>query len=65
MSQFAHAAVYNTDRFEVLFKPDRSHPSYENTHDRRFALCRNEDDAKIIAAALNKWCDDGNGWVKD
>lgn len=61
MIQFSYSPVHNTETFEVLFRPDRYY--WRSEEHRRFAVCQHEKDAKLITAALNKWCDEGSGWV--
>lgn len=70
MTQFSYALIHNSETYEVLFDPNRT--SYETRNiyrpnkskERRFATCNNETEAKLITAALNKWREDGRGWVE-
>jgi hypothetical protein len=66
MAQFYYEDLYNANEFEILFHPPRlmnwKDPD-SRTPPRRFAICQHENDAKLIVAALNKWCDDGGSWV--
>lgn len=61
--QFSYAPIYGTEGYEVLFKPDRQRDwkNDEETPHRRFAICRDNEDAKIIVAALNKYTNEGGG----
>lgn len=67
VEQFTYGQIYGSEKFEVLFAPRRDYvyASAPKSKPRRFAECMHEKDARIIVAAMNKWCEDGGEWIDE